>query len=142
MKTSQKGIDLIKRLESFRSKPYYCAAGVLTIGYGHTRTVFKNLVVTEKQAEELLISDLQIFEKQLNYLYLNLNQNQYDAIISFIFNLGIGNFRKSTLLKKIKLNPDDLTIAGEFVKWIKAGGKRLRGLLLRRIAESELYFTK
>jgi lysozyme len=71
---------------------------------------------------------------------MSVNQNQYDALVSFVFNLGIGAFRKSTLLKKIQANPNDPAIRAEFMKWVNAGGKPLKGLITRRAAEADLYF--
>src|SRR3989304_6848927 len=142
MKTSHKGIDLIKKFEGCRLDAYLCPAKVWTIGFGHTYGVQEGTKITEHEAETLLIFDLIKFESFLNTFYLKVNQNQYDALISFIFNLGPGNFKKSTLLKKIKENPDDLTIGIEFNRWNKAGGKVLAGLTARRKAESELYFTE
>jgi len=136
MKTSKNGIDLIKQFESLRLEPYYCSAGVLTIGYGHTRTVHPNMEITKEQAEDLLKSDLEIFEKCV----IDLDQNKFDALVSFAFNLGCGSLKTSTLYGMVKENPNNLYIAGEFVKWIKAGGKPLRGLLKRRLAEAQLYF--
>lgn len=141
MKTGQAGKELIKQFEGCRLRSYICPAGVLTIGYGHTgKDVVEDMIITEKKADELLCNDLVIFEKQLNSLELPINQNQFDALISFIFNLGFGSLLKSTLLKKIKVNPLDPTISSEFVKWNKAGGVVLSGLMKRRRSEAELYF--
>ena len=140
MNTSKKGIELIKEFESLRLKPYYCSAEVLTIGYGHTQGVKKGMTIIEQQAEEYLTMDLMITERFVNWLNIKVNQLQFDALISFAFNLGIGNLQKSTLLKKVRGNPNDFKIANEFIKWIYADGKPLRGLLLRRLAEAKLYF--
>jgi len=142
MKTSEQGIKLIKHFESLRLEAYQCAANTWTIGYGHTRTARQGLVITEREADKLLEVDMAIFEAQINKLRLKVNQNQYDALVSFTFNLGFGNFKNSTLLKKIRMDADDFKIASEFIRWTKANGKRLRGLLLRRLAESVLYFSK
>lgn len=142
MKTSSKGIDLIKKYESLRLDVYKCPAGVLTIGYGHTRTAKLSKTITEAQANDLLISDLSVVEAQLNSVIKNtqITQNQFDALVSFVFNLGIGNFKNSTLLKKLLVNPYDPTIAYEFSRWNKAGGKILNGLVKRRKEEANLYF--
>jgi lysozyme len=141
MKISRNGIDLIKRFEGLKLESYLCPAKVWTIGYGHTgKSVVKGMKITEAEAEMLLGIDLEKFEKFLNGLYLNINQNQYDALISFIYNVGPGNFQKSTMLKKIKIDPDDISIRIEFNKWTKAKGKTLTGLITRRNAEAELYF--
>lgn len=147
MKTSQVGIDLIKKEELFMHKAYRCPAGVLTIGYGHTRGVKEGDMITKAQGEEFLKEDLQYAESVVNAQKLNLSQNQFDALVSFVFNVGSGNFQKSTLLKKAKVNSNDLTIANEFAKWNKAKDKtgklvELNGLTNRRKKESDLYFKK
>ena len=142
MKTSNKGIDLIKKHEGFRSKAYRCSANVLTIGYGHTLNVKSTDVITLDQAESFLRQDVEFAEKEVNKHNLNINQNQFDALVSFVFNLGVGNFARSTLLRKIKSNPNDPTIRREFNRWIYAGGKVLNGLVRRRKEEADLYFTK
>jgi len=141
MKTSPQGIDLIKNFESLKLDAYICPSGVLTIGYGHTKNVFKGQVTTENEAEFLLRSDLEETENQINELDLKLRQCQFDALVSFVFNLGFGNFIHSSLSERILANPDDLEIAGEFIKWTKSNGVKLRGLLKRRLAETLLYFS-
>lgn len=142
MKTSNKGIELIKKHEGFRSKAYRCSANVLTIGFGHTLNVKSTDVIDKAQAEYFLRQDVEFAEKEVNKHNLNINQNQFDALVSFVFNLGVGNFARSTLLRKIKSNPNDPTIRKEFERWIYAGGKVLTGLVRRRKEEAELYFTK
>ena len=142
MKTSDKGIDLIKKYEGFRSKAYRCSANVLTIGFGHTLNVKSTDVISLDEAEYFLRQDVAFAEKEVNKHNLNINQNQFDALVSFVFNLGVGNFARSTLLRKIKSNPNDPTIRKEFERWIYAGGKVLNGLVRRRREEAELYFTK
>ena len=142
MKTSDKGIDFIKRHEALRLNAYLDAAGVWTIGYGHTGGVNSGDVISEKQAEEFLRADLATAERALNSTRLQLNQNQFDALVSFVFNLGAGNFARSTLLRKIKSNPNDPTIRKEFERWVYAGGKVLNGLVRRRREEADLYFSK
>jgi lysozyme len=146
MKTSNKGVELIKRFEGLRLKAYRDAGGIWTIGYGHTDGVNSDDVVTESEAENLLTADLETAESEINRLNLRLNQNQFDALVSFVFNVGAGNFRGSTLLKKVRANPNDASIRGEFAKWNKA---RIDGVLIplpgltkRRIAEANLYFTE
>lgn len=142
MKTSERGIDLIKSFEGLSLKTYKCPAGIDTIGYGHTGNDVKpDMVITEQQAEELLKKDLNQFEIGVGKLITSgINQNQFDALVSFAYNLGTGALQKSTLLKKVNADPDDLAIAKEFNKWVLAGGKRLEGLVRRRKAESDLYF--
>ena len=142
MKTSNKGIDFIKKYEGFRAKAYRCRANVLTIGYGHTLNVKSTDVITLDEAEVFLRQDVEFAEKEVNKHNLNINQNQFDALVSFVFNLGVGNFARSTLLRKIKSNANDPTIKKEFERWIYAGGKVLNGLVRRRKEEADLYFTK
>ena len=142
MKTSKKGIELIASHEGLALKAYKCPAGVWTIGYGHTGGVKSTDVITKERAIEFLQSDLKDAENAVNKNLPNLNQNQFDALVSFVFNVGAGNFGKSTLLKKAKNNPSDATIRSEFNKWINGGGKVLPGLVKRRKEESDLYFSK
>ena len=142
MKTSSKGIFLIKSFESLQTEAYRCPAGVLTIGYGHTgKDVHEGQVITAEKAEQLLTDDLRTFENYVNGLGLNLKQGQFDALVSFAYNCGIGNLKSSTLLKKVIANPNDSSIQYEFAKWNKAGGKVLLGLTRRRKQESNLYFS-
>ena len=140
MTTSNLGINLIKKWESFSPVAYRCSAGRLTIGYGHTENVKIGDAISESDAILLLKADLKTREEQLESLGLSLSQRQFDACMSFIFNLGIGQFLGSTLLEKIKSNPRDLEIVNEFIRWIKINGKPARGLLLRRLDEAMLYF--
>jgi lysozyme len=152
METSQRGIDLITRFEGLVTHAYLCPKGVLTIAYGHTKNVKNGDVITEQQAKNLLKQDLKHFESELNYSieqdHVNLNQNQFDACISFIFNLGFSAFIFSTLYKKLKQK--DYAGAGEeFLKWVyitktdpKTGERfkvKLKGLETRRKAEQELF---
>jgi lysozyme len=149
MTPSNNCIDLVKRYEGLFLKSYYCPASIVTIGWGSTmyqdgRKIKMGDVITLAQAEELLMWELN--NKTIALHGLNLNQNQFDACLSFIYNLGIGAFNKSTLLKKIKVNPDDATIKDEFMKWNKArvNGQLvvLKGLTNRRTAEVALYYKK
>lgn len=139
MKTSKNGIEIIKKYEGLRLKAYKCPAGILTIGYGHTKNVKQGDTITETQAEILLIYDLIDIENCIKKnVKIPLNQNQFDALVSLCFNIGCGNFLKSTLLKK--LNEGKIAEAvKEFLKWNKAGGKELAGLTKRRQAEMELF---
>jgi lysozyme len=141
MKTSQKGINLIKRFEGLVSKAYLCPAGVWTIGYGHTKGVKSGMVISELQADYFLKEDVVDAENAINKHGLCFNQNQFDALVSFVFNIGAGNFEKSILFKKIKANPSDPAIRAEFAKWKLAGGQVLPGLEKRRSAEADLYFS-
>lgn len=142
MKTSSKGIEFIKRHEGFRARAYQCPAGVWTIGYGHTRGVNNGDVITKEQGERFLIQDVQTAEREVNSHGLIVNQNQFDALVSFVFNVGVGNFSRSTLLRKLKVNTNDSTISYEFSRWKNGGGKVLPGLVKRRKEEAELYFDK
>ena len=105
MTTSDLGIELIKKHEGFRSKAYRCSANVLTIGFGHTLNVKSTDVITKEQGEYFLRQDVEYAEKEVNKHNLNINQNQFDALVSFVFNLGVGNFARSTLLRRIKAHP-------------------------------------
>ena len=141
MKISNKGIELIKRHEGLLLKAYRCPADKLTIGYGHTLNVKSTDVINKEQAEYFLRQDVKSAESDVNRKKLNLTQNQFDALVSFVFNLGAGNFKRSTLLRKVKANPNDPSIRVEFERWIYAGGKVLSGLAKRRKEEADLYFT-
>ena len=143
MKTSEKGKAIIKKHEGLRLQAYKCPAGVLTIGYGHTRNVFDGQKISERDAEVLLAYDVKTAEDVVNrYVKVELNQNQFDALVSFVFNLGAGNFGKSTLLKVINKTPNDPAITAQFQRWINAGRKPLPGLVKRRQEEAKLYFEK
>lgn len=146
MKTSKNGIELIKKYEGCKLKAYKCPAGIWTIGYGHTGTVngksiTANMKITELMAETLLVIDLQKFEYYINSLKLELNQNQFDAILSFVFNIGTGKFSKSTMLKFLKQKHYSLA-AGQFDRWIYGGGKKLAGLIKRRADEKKLFLAQ
>ncbi|MGJ1431571.1 lysozyme [Sphingobacterium spiritivorum] len=150
MRISDKGISLIKRFEGFFSKPYKDPIGIPTIGYGFTyylpsrvKVTLRDKPMTEQQATEMLKEVLKGYESDvLRLVKKPLTQNQFDALVSFTYNLGATNLSKSTLLRKLNVNPNDPSIALEFVKWNKAGGKVFRGLTLRREAERDLYFMR
>lgn len=142
MKIGYKGIELIKSFEGLYLKAYKCPAGIWTIGYGHTKGVKEGQQITASQAEEFLREDVAQFERDVLKQNLRLTQNQFDALVSFVFNVGGGNFLKSTLLRKAKVNSNDPTIKNEFLRWNKAAGKVLPGLTRRRQAEADLYFEK
>lgn len=141
MRTSRRGIDLIKQHEGLRLKAYRCPAGIFTIGYGHTAGVRRGDAIDEQTAEQLLIDDLKASEEVVNSEGLRLNQHQFDALVSFVFNVGSANFRKSTLLKCAKANPDNVNIRYEFSRWTRSKGIELAGLMRRRRAEADLYFS-
>jgi lysozyme len=145
---SSKGIDLIKMFEGFSAKPYKFPAGVPTVGYGNTfypngkKVTMADKSITEKQATEFLSATLLTFEKYVDtYCIDTITQSQFDALVSFCYNLGPANLKSSTLLKKVNKNANDETIRAEFMKWVKAGGKTLPGLVRRREAEANLYFS-
>lgn len=144
MKTSQKGIDLIKQSEGYQSRKYMDASGYPTIGYGtkidtEAEKWLMTASISEEQADELLRNDLIQFEKGLSAMVkVPINQNQFDALIDFVYNLGLGNLKKSTLLAK--LNSGDYSGAqAEFIRWNKAKGQVLAGLTRRRQAEADLF---
>lgn len=146
-KTGRAGIELIKEFEGFRSKPYLDPIGIPTIGYGATyyldgrRVKMTDPPITKEQGTELLKKMIVEYELSVNTLVKSsINQNQFDALVSFTYNLGAANLKKSTLLKKVNKNPNDLSIEAEFLKWNKAGGRVMAGLTRRRKAEAELYF--
>ncbi|CAI1527524.1 lysozyme [Serratia plymuthica] len=139
MKIDVNGLNLIKEFEGLRLQAYKCPADIWTIGYGHTADVSANDVITEEDAIFLLRQDVAESERAVNkYVHVPLTQNQFDALVSFVFNLGVGNFRTSTLLKKLNAGDDD-GAAQEFGRWIHAGGKALPGLVRRREAERALF---
>lgn len=147
-KASQKGLDLIKRFEGLKLKPYLCPASIATIGYGNTyypsgaKVKLTDPAITKEKAEELLKFLLTSYEKGVDsFCRDDINQNQFDALTSFAYNVGVGNLQKSTLIKKVNKNPNDPTIRAEFMKWNKGGGKVLLGLTRRRQAEADLYFS-
>ena len=147
MKTSKAGLDLIKQFESFRAAPYLCSAGVPTIGYG--TTVYPNGIkvklsdqkITQQLAESFLQHHVNAIEKDVSKLVkVTLTQNQFDALVSFAYNVGIGAFGDSTLLKL--LNAGDINGASkQFERWNKAGGKIVDGLTNRRKAEKALFLA-
>jgi len=147
-KLSQKGLELIKSFEGLSLKPYVCAGGINTIGYGNTyytngkKVTLQDKPITKEQAEELLKHSLSIYEKAVDsFCRDDISQNQFDALVSFCYNVGTGALQKSTLIKKVNANPKDVTISDEFMKWNKANGRVLVGLTRRRQAESKLYFS-
>lgn len=139
MQTSKNGIDLIKRYEGCYLKAYKCPGGVWTIGYGCTKNVKQGMTITKKQAIDYLMRDLVQIEKGIVHLVkVSINQNQFDALVSFVFNCGLGNFKRSTLLKKIN-NNDFIAASEEFIRWNKSNGKVLKGLTRRRLEERDLF---
>ena len=139
MKTGNKGIELIKHFEGCELEAYKCPAGVWTIGYGHIKGVKEGMTITESQAEEMLKSELNEYEGYINNLVTaELNQNQFDAMLSWVYNLGGGNLKASTLLKVLNSGDYD-GVPAQMMRWNKAGGKVLEGLTRRRQAEADLF---
>ena len=142
MDCGEQGLRLIKHFEGFRGKPYLCPAKVWTIGYGHTGGVTAATApIDEPTALMLLQSDVVKFSKTVERLIrVPLTQNQFDALVSFTFNLGGGALQRSTLRQKLN-RKDYAGASAEFVKWVRAGGVVSRGLLTRRIAERNLFLA-
>jgi lysozyme len=139
MKTSQRGIDLIKSFEGLRLSAYQDAVGVWTIGYGHTRSARAGMRIDHDEAERWLRQDLYQFEDCVDELVdVALSQAQFDAIVSFAFNVGCGALHGSTFLRRLNAGRYD-EAAAEFMRWIHAGGRPLDGLRRRRRAERELF---
>ena len=147
MKINETGLNLIKTFEGFRSEPYFCSAMVATIGYGSTwsfdgsRVTLSHPRINEAEAEKLLLREIRNSEKAVDRLIkVKLNENEFSALCSFVYNLGSGNLQSSTL--RAKLNRDDYEgAANEFPKWRRAGGKVLKGLVLRRKMEQDLFLS-
>ena len=141
MKLSNKGKSLIKKYEGLRLTAYKCPAGVWTIGHGHTAGVVMGQKITEKQADEFFDKDIKQFEDAVNSLVkVPLKQGQFDALVSFVYNVGKTAFANSTLLKM--LNSGNYSGAGEQLnRWVFAGNKKLQGLVKRREEEKELFFA-
>jgi lysozyme len=137
--TSEEGISLIKKFEGCELKAYQCSANVWTIGYGHTRGVSDGDSCTQKDADDMLVDDLQEFEGYVNELVdAELTQSQFDALVAWTYNLGPTNLKSSTLLKR--LNEGDMAdVPHQIRRWNKAGGKVLDGLIRRREAEALLF---
>lgn len=142
MHVSQQGLDLIKSFEGLRLSAYKCPADVWTIGYGTTAGVKEGQIITKKRAEELLRDDVARFEQQVNRMVnVPLTQGQFDALVSFTYNLGAANLSNSTLLRLLNAGLYD-DAALQFSRWNKAGGQVLPGLTRRRAAERALFEGK
>lgn len=146
MKVSKNCLELIAKFESFSSKPYICPAGVPTIGFGATyyqngkKVTMKDKAITKDNAYKLLEYQTNKYADAINrYVQVPLTQNQFDALVSFVFNVGANAFRTSTLLKYINLKKNKKLINEQFMRWTKGGGKVLKGLILRRKEEVNLY---
>jgi lysozyme len=139
MRTSEAGIDLIKSFEGCRTVAYQDPVNVWTIGYGHTIDVKEGMRITQHQCDVMLEVDIETYENYVSkYVTVSLTQNQFDALVSWVYNLGPTNFRKSTLLKVLNAGKYD-EVPYQMQRWIHANGKILKGLVLRRKAEAELF---
>ena len=142
MNISQEGLSLIKKFEGCELEAYKCAAGVWTIGYGSTDGVNEGMEISQERAEMLLLEDVAVFEESVNKLVeVPLEQNQFDALVSWTFNLGSTNLKNSTLLKVLN-DKDYEGVPAQIKRWNKAGGKVLQGLIRRREAEALLFEGK
>lgn len=157
MKASSHIKEFIKTKEGFSLKPYLCSSGIPTIGWGSTiypngvRVSITDKAITKERAQEIFDWHLSLFEKEVTSLVVgvNLSQNQFDALLSFAYNVGADidqdnipeGLGDSTLLKKVKINPNDQLIKKEFLKWNKSKGVVSKGLTTRRKQESDIYFN-
>lgn len=141
MNISQKGIDLIKSFEGFRSEAYICPGGVITIGYGHTKSVQYGDTITKEEAEDLLAQDVQEYAEAVEkYINVPVTQNQFDALVSLCYNIGKTGFFNSPVRRLVNENPAQLDrIETAFKKHNRAGGQVLPGLTRRRQEEFQLY---
>lgn len=150
MNISKTGIQLLKDFEGLRLNAYKCSAGVPTIGYGScfypdkSNVQMGDVLRDKEEAEVLLVNTLKDYDIYVSKYTksVKLTQHQFDALVCFAFNVGLGNLSKSTLLKKVLANPNDETIPSEFAKWNRGGGVVVQGLVKRRKKEGELYFKK
>ena len=151
MKVNQigaKGLNLIKKYEGFKASPYRCPAGIPTIGYGATyypdgtKVKLTDKPITTREADTMLLNMLKHYEQGVDSFTTDkVNQNQFDALVSIAYNIGLQALKGSSLIRKVNLDPNDKTIKNEFMRWTKANGKVLDGLLARRKEEAELYAT-
>jgi lysozyme len=152
MKLNEKGINLLHKFEGCELTAYECPASKIgktkffTIGWGSTRyedgsPVQKGDVITQERADSLFELIAEHFARGVRKrVKSKINDNQFNALVSFAYNVGLGNLDRSTLLKKVNLNPNDPSIGAEFLRWNRAKGVVLNGLTRRRKAEAELYF--
>jgi lysozyme len=145
MEVNKAGRDLIKQFEGCKLKAYKCPAGLWTISWGLTfypdgTKVKEGDVITQQQAEDYFNAIVDDFAKGVDAIVKsNVTANNFSAIVSFAFNVGINNLRKSTLLRKVNANPKDPSISAEFKKWVRANDRVMQGLVRRREAEAKLY---
>lgn len=142
MKTSDQGLALIRQFEGCVLRAYKCPAGVWTIGIGHTIGVNPGDKITEQEAVRLLGQDIRPIEQRLNETFPWLSQNQFDALVSFVFNLGWTAFRGSTLYRRIKAKAGDRLVCEQMLRWVYANQQVLLGLMKRRVAEANLWMGR
>lgn len=147
MKLDLNGYNLICEFEGLKLKPYLCSAKIPTIGYGNTyypngkRVTLLDDAITKEYAFEMFKTIADKFAKRVDDMVkTELTQNQFNALVSFAYNVGTGAFATSTLLKKVNINPNDATIRNEFLKWVRANKKVIQGLVNRRNKEVLIYF--
>ena len=139
LKTSQEGISLIKSFEGCELTAYRCSADVPTIGYGHTAGVSDGDTCTQEEAESMLAEDLVEFEDYVKkYVESELQQNEFDALVAWTYNLGPANLKESTMLKELNSGNFE-EVPRQMKRWNRAGGEVLDGLIRRREAESRLF---
>jgi lysozyme len=145
-KIGANGLNIIKKYEGFMASPYKCPAGIPTIGYGATyypngvKVKLTDKPITLKEADTLLLNMVKHYEQGVDSFTTDLvSQNQFDALVSIAYNIGVNALKNSTLIKKVNADPSDKTIRAEFMKWNKGGGKVLPGLTKRRTEEANLY---
>lgn len=140
MKINKEGLSIIKQCEGCRLKAYLCPSLIPTIGYGHTTGVKLGDIITQADADRYLLQDLKRFEQAVSALVkVPINENQFSALVSFAFNVGVGNLKSSTLLKKLNLK-DYKGCSNEFDRWVYGSNKKpLEGLKKRRKLERELF---
>lgn len=147
MRTSKNGLILIEQFEGLRLKAYLCSAGVATIGIGSTRyedgsKVKMGDIITKDRAYGLFSNTLISYENCINKLVkTNITQNQFDSLVSLCYNIGCGNISKSSVIKLINIDPNDINIESKWVLWNKGGGKVLTGLTTRRLKEIRNYYV-
>lgn len=145
MKTNKAGIDLIKSFEGFKHQAYLCPAGVWTIGYGTTQTfgtdpVRPGMTITPDEGELLLQHDLIVFERKVaDLVKVKISENAFSALVSLTYNIGVGAFEKSTLLRMLNAGEEHEAVAPQFLEWNKIGKKPINGLTRRREAEMNLF---
>jgi len=139
MEISQEGLALIKKFEGCKLESYQCAAGVWTIGFGSTSGIKEGMEISQERADALLLEDVEVFEEAVNKaVQVPLEQHEFDALVSWTFNLGPSNLNSSTMLKVLNDNKKS-EVPAQMRRWNKAGGETLQGLIRRREAESLLF---